>query len=343
MKSIRLLLFLTLLACLGLMPVAAGPRHADTPSVQPPAPTPAPEQTPPEPELKEKVKKEKEPEENATELQKEKQKGGKGAPKEAEEKKDEKWDVNNPPGPSSEVTIDTDEGTWMSLDVSPDGKEIAFDLLGDLYTIPIAGGEARALTHDVGGCGQHPEEEQREGRLRRDARDAGDRHVTALAAVEEVQIDVDGGPVAAEADRERTLHLIGVQRAAPFLTGRALHRLAGVGRHPDLGVHARDGDGCRPHLLRGHDPELGDAVRIRLVPRALVDGFGLGDDAVGAHLADLRNLRAHDHEVVELKELVIVDHDAERRGARVFGTEDPADLVVGHDALRSATAARRAR
>ncbi len=30
----------------------------------------------------------------------------------------------------------------MSLDVSPDGKEIAFDLLGDIYTIPFAGGEA---------------------------------------------------------------------------------------------------------------------------------------------------------------------------------------------------------
>ena len=143
MKSIRLLLFFALLASLGLLPVVAGPRHDDAaPSVQPPAPTPAPEQTPPAPEVKEKVKKEKEPQE--------KQEGGKGAPKEAEEKKkDEKWDVNNPPGPSSEVTVDTDEGTWMSLDVSPDGKEIAFDLLGDLYTIPIVGGEARALTHDV--------------------------------------------------------------------------------------------------------------------------------------------------------------------------------------------------
>jgi imidazolonepropionase-like amidohydrolase/Tol biopolymer transport system component len=37
----------------------------------------------------------------------------------------------------------------MSLDVSPDGKEIAFDLLGDIYAIPIGGGEARALTTGV--------------------------------------------------------------------------------------------------------------------------------------------------------------------------------------------------
>lgn len=70
----------------------------------------------------------------------------------SDKKEDEKkpvWDVNNPPGPASEAAIDVDEGTWMSLDVSPDGKEIAFDLLGDLYTVPMAGGEARALTQDV--------------------------------------------------------------------------------------------------------------------------------------------------------------------------------------------------
>ncbi len=65
-----------------------------------------------------------------------------------EEKKDEKpkWDVENPPGEPYEVAIDVDEGTWMSLDVAPDGTEIVFDLLGDLYTLPIAGGEATALT-----------------------------------------------------------------------------------------------------------------------------------------------------------------------------------------------------
>jgi imidazolonepropionase-like amidohydrolase/Tol biopolymer transport system component len=66
-----------------------------------------------------------------------------------EEKEEEKWDVNNPPGTRSEVPIDVDEGTWMAVDVSPDGKEIAFDLLGDLYVIPMAGGEARALTHSI--------------------------------------------------------------------------------------------------------------------------------------------------------------------------------------------------
>ncbi len=67
----------------------------------------------------------------------------------ADKDKKPSWDVNNPPGPSHEVPIDVREGTWMGLDVSPKGDEIVFDLLGDLYTIPIAGGEAHALTHDV--------------------------------------------------------------------------------------------------------------------------------------------------------------------------------------------------
>jgi len=67
----------------------------------------------------------------------------------AEKKEDKKWDVNNPPGPQYDVPIDVTEGTWLSLDVSPDGNEIAFDLLGDIYTIPMTGGEAKSITTGI--------------------------------------------------------------------------------------------------------------------------------------------------------------------------------------------------
>ncbi|MFC0350795.1 amidohydrolase family protein [Undibacterium danionis] len=60
-----------------------------------------------------------------------------------------KWDVNNPPGESKTAKLDLKTGTWMSVDVSPDGKQIVFDVLGDLYLMPIAGGEAKALTHTM--------------------------------------------------------------------------------------------------------------------------------------------------------------------------------------------------
>jgi imidazolonepropionase-like amidohydrolase/Tol biopolymer transport system component len=60
-----------------------------------------------------------------------------------------KWDVNNPPGPRATIPIDTTTGTWMNLDLSPQGDEIVFELLGDLYTVPTAGGEAKALTSGI--------------------------------------------------------------------------------------------------------------------------------------------------------------------------------------------------
>ncbi|MCC7293046.1 MAG: PD40 domain-containing protein [Phycisphaerales bacterium] len=67
--------------------------------------------------------------------------------KKADDDKKPKWDVADPPlGPSKDVAIDTTEGTWMSLDVSPDGTQLVFDMLGDLFIMPIAGGEAKALT-----------------------------------------------------------------------------------------------------------------------------------------------------------------------------------------------------
>ncbi|HTF19327.1 MAG TPA: hypothetical protein VK658_14700, partial [Chryseolinea sp.] len=44
------------------------------------------------------------------------------------------------------IPIKTTEGTWMSLDVSPDGKAIAFDFLGDIFIMPITGGKPKQFT-----------------------------------------------------------------------------------------------------------------------------------------------------------------------------------------------------
>lgn len=59
--------------------------------------------------------------------------------------KEKKWDVTNPEGPYKEVSFTVNEGTWMNVDISPEGKEIVFDLLGDIYSIPVSGGEAKVL------------------------------------------------------------------------------------------------------------------------------------------------------------------------------------------------------
>jgi Tol biopolymer transport system component/imidazolonepropionase-like amidohydrolase len=48
--------------------------------------------------------------------------------------------------PAKPLKFTTDEGTWLSLDVSPDGRTIVFELLGDIYTLPIEGGKATRIT-----------------------------------------------------------------------------------------------------------------------------------------------------------------------------------------------------
>ncbi len=47
------------------------------------------------------------------------------------------------------VSFETDEGTWLAVDVHPNGDKIIFEMLGDFYTIPITGGEAEPLMTGV--------------------------------------------------------------------------------------------------------------------------------------------------------------------------------------------------
>ncbi|MFQ5690827.1 MAG: amidohydrolase family protein [Gemmatimonadota bacterium] len=71
-----------------------------------------------------------------------------------EAKQAEKKKKPLPLEPGRELAFSTAEGTWMSIDVSPDGTTLVFDLMGDLYTLPIEGGQARRLTHGMAFDGQ---------------------------------------------------------------------------------------------------------------------------------------------------------------------------------------------
>lgn len=56
------------------------------------------------------------------------------------------WIVEEPGGSTTVLEYTAEEGTWISLDISPDGQHVAFDLLGHIYEMPAAGGDARPLT-----------------------------------------------------------------------------------------------------------------------------------------------------------------------------------------------------
>ena len=60
--------------------------------------------------------------------------------------KDAAADINTARAEATHAVFETTEGTWMSVDVSPDGTTLVFDVLGDLYTVPVAGGTATPLT-----------------------------------------------------------------------------------------------------------------------------------------------------------------------------------------------------
>jgi imidazolonepropionase-like amidohydrolase/Tol biopolymer transport system component len=65
-------------------------------------------------------------------------------------KAEESWNIEAPKGATiKQVPIKTDEGTWMDVDVSPDGQTLAFTLLGDIYTMPITGGTPRRIAEGL--------------------------------------------------------------------------------------------------------------------------------------------------------------------------------------------------
>ena len=51
--------------------------------------------------------------------------------------------------PERTFLLNTTEGTWMSLDISPDGKQIVFDMIGDIYMVPMEGGKAKRVIGDL--------------------------------------------------------------------------------------------------------------------------------------------------------------------------------------------------
>ncbi|MCM4161331.1 amidohydrolase family protein [Antarcticibacterium flavum] len=61
-------------------------------------------------------------------------------------KKDSLATKELPLEPERKISLTTNEGTWISVDVSPDGKNIIFDMMGNLYRMPLTGGKAENIT-----------------------------------------------------------------------------------------------------------------------------------------------------------------------------------------------------
>ena len=56
------------------------------------------------------------------------------------------WDIEEDYKTRRHYKATLSEGTWMNVDVHPDGDTLVFDLLGDLYTLPLDGGQATPIS-----------------------------------------------------------------------------------------------------------------------------------------------------------------------------------------------------
>jgi WD40-like Beta Propeller Repeat len=60
------------------------------------------------------------------------------------------WDVTQARGKTRNIDFETAEGSWMTVSVTADGQTLFFDLLGEIYSLPVTGGEARLITGKTG-------------------------------------------------------------------------------------------------------------------------------------------------------------------------------------------------
>ncbi|MGV3768523.1 MAG: TolB family protein, partial [Sphingobium phenoxybenzoativorans] len=95
------------------------------------------------------------------------------------------------PGPGTETSVTVEDATNVALSVSRDGKMVAFDLLGILWTMPVAGGAAKRLTGDFDDLGQ-PDWSPDGSRIVFQSYRTGNFHLWSVAA--------EGGPLTQHTD-----------------------------------------------------------------------------------------------------------------------------------------------
>jgi hypothetical protein len=158
--------------------------------------------------------------------------------------------------------------------------------------------------------------------------------VAAAGAVDELEVEVDRLPVAAEADRQLGAgHRVEVQRRVPLLAGGPVDRGARPRRDVHLGLDPGDGDlGDLADL--GRQRTLLDEEHVGGEPGALVTGLDVGHHARDPHLGAVRELAAGHHDVVELQELVGRDADGELERARGHRADHEADRSLARHRAR---------